>query len=183
MKNFSFTLIIKFCIIISLFNCFFSNSQSNKYSDRPSLIIQSLDKDPTIDGDVLNDIIWNGIYPITNLYQMSPNYQELSSEKTEIRVAYNDKKLFVSVVCFDSDSKNIVISDSARDSNLEDEDSFFFIIDTYNDQQNGFLFGTNANGVEYDAQISNEGQGNFAGGFRQQGGAIGGTNINWDSTW
>ena len=51
---------------------------------------------------------------------------------------------------------------------MEDEDSFFFIIDTYNDQQNGFLFGTNANSVEYDAQITNEGQGNFAAGFRQQ---------------
>ena len=183
MKNFSFMFLIKFFVIILLFNCFFSNSQTNQYSDRPTLTIQSLDIDPTIDGDVLNDMIWNTINPITNLYQISPNYQELSSEKTEIRVAYNDKKLFVSVVCFDSDSKNIVISDSARDSNLEDEDSFFFIIDTYNDQQNGFLFGTNANGVEYDAQISNEGQGNFAGGFRQQGGAIGGTNINWDSTW
>ena len=183
MKNFVPKYLTQFYIFLMFISFFFSYSQSIQLSNRPSINIQSIDKEPAIDGDVINDLVWNTINPITNLYQMSPNYQEPSTEKTEIRVAYTEKKLFVSVICFDSDPKNIVISDSTRDSNLEDEDSFFFIIDTYNDQQNGFLFGTNANGVEYDAQITNEGQGNFAAGFRQQGGAIGGTNINWDSTW
>ncbi len=183
MKNFVPKYLTQFYIFLMFISFFFSYSQSIQLSNRPSINIQSIDKEPAIDGDVINDLVWNTINPITNLYQMSPNYQEPSTEKTEIRVAYTEKKLFISVICFDSDPKNIVISDSTRDSNLEDEDSFFFIIDTYNDQQNGFLFGTNANGVEYDAQITNEGQGNFAAGFRQQGGAIGGTNINWDSTW
>tara|TARA_B100000963_G_scaffold361955_1_gene401273 strand:- start:72819 stop:75023 length:2205 start_codon:yes stop_codon:yes gene_type:complete len=183
MKNFVPKYLSQFYIFFLFLSFFFSYSQSIQLSNRPSINIQSVDKEPLIDGDIINDMLWNTINPITNLYQMSPNYQELSTEKTEIRVAYNEKKLFVSVICFDSDPENIVISDSTRDSNLEDEDSFFFIIDTYDDQQNGFLFGTNANGVEYDAQITNEGQGNFAAGFRQQGGAIGGTNINWDSTW
>ena len=183
MKNFVPKYLTQFYMFLTFPSFFFSYSQIIQLSDRPSINIQSVDKEPAIDGDVINDIVWNTINPITNLYQMSPNYQEPSTEETEIRVAYNEKKLFVSVICFDSDPKNIVISDSTRDSNLEDEDSFFFIIDTYNDQQNGFLFGTNANSVEYDAQITNEGQGNFAAGFRQQGGAIGGTNINWDSTW
>ena len=183
MKNFVPKYLTQFYMFLTFLSFFFSYSQSIRLSDRPSINIQSIDREPAIDGDVINDIVWNTINPITNLYQMSPNYQEPSTEKTDVRVAYNEKKLFVSVICFDSDPKNIVISDSTRDSNLEDEDSFFFIIDTYNDQQNGFLFGTNANSVEYDAQITNEGQGNFAAGFRQQGGAIGGTNINWDSTW
>jgi hypothetical protein len=75
-----------------------------------------------------------------------------------------------------------VVSDSRRDADLNDDDSFLFIIDTYNDQQNGFLFGTNADGMEYDAQIDNEGSGNFSAN-RQQGGVVGGTNINWDASW
>ena len=86
------------------------------------------------------------------------------------------------MVCYDSDATGIVVSDSRRDADLSDEDSFLFIIDTYNDQQNGFLFGTNAQGMEYDAQIDNEGKGNFNSN-RQQGGVIGGTNLNWDATW
>jgi hypothetical protein len=36
--------------------------------------------------------------------------------------------------------------------------------------------------MEYDAQINNEGEGNFSSN-RQQGGVIGGTNINWDASW
>ena len=75
-----------------------------------------------------------------------------------------------------------MVSDSRRDADLNDEDSFLFIIDTYHDRQNGFLFGTNAQGMEYDAQIDNEGKGNFNAN-RQQGGVIGGTNINWDASW
>ena len=74
------------------------------------------------------------------------------------------------------------MSDSRRDADLNDEDSFLFIFDTYNDQQNGFLFGTNADAMQYDAQIDNEGAGNFNNN-RQQGGVVGGTNINWDASW
>ncbi len=36
--------------------------------------------------------------------------------------------------------------------------------------------------MEYDAQIDNEGEGNFSAN-RQQGGVVGGTNINWDASW
>ena len=104
------------------------------------------------------------------------------SEKTEVRVGYTMKFFYVSVICYDKDPSTIVVSDSRRDADLGDDDSFLFILDTYNDRQNGFLFGTNADGMEYDAQIDNEGQGNFNAN-RQQGGVIGGTNINWDASW
>ena len=36
--------------------------------------------------------------------------------------------------------------------------------------------------MEYDAQIDNEGVGNQTN-QRQQGGVIGGTNLNWDASW
>ena len=104
------------------------------------------------------------------------------SEPTHIRLGFTNKMVYVAVVCFDSTPQNIVVSDSRRDADLSDEDSFLFIFDTYNDQQNGFLFGTNADAMQYDAQIDNEGEGNFNNN-RQQGGVVGGTNINWDASW
>jgi hypothetical protein len=119
---------------------------------------------------------------LTDLKQIKPNYGASASENTEIRIAYTSKTLYVAVVCYDSAPNEIVVSDSRRDADLNDDDSFLFIIDTYNDQQNGFLFGTNADGMEYDAQIDNEGSGNFSAN-RQQGGVVGGTNINWDASW
>ena len=144
--------------------------------------ITFLEQDPIIDGNILGEKIWENVTQITDLKQIKPDYNSLVSEKTSIRVAHTNKVLYVAVVCYDNDPDKIVISDSRRDSDLNDEDSFLFIIDTYKDQQNGFLFGTNANGMEYDAQIDNEGKGNFNAN-RQQGGVVGGTNINWDASW
>ena len=156
-------------------------AQNQTSSERPSFNISQLSSDPIIDGDVLNDEIWKAVTPITELIQIKPQFNVPASEKTEIRVAYSKGMFYVAVVCYDSNPETIVVSDSRRDSDLNDEDSFLFIIDTYNDQQNGFLFGTNADGMEYDAQIDNEGQGNFSAN-RQQQGVIGGTNINWDAS-
>ena len=135
-----------------------------------------------MDGNVLGELLWKSVNPIKELRQIKPSYGALASEKTEIRVAYTLKTLYVAVVCYDSAPDQIVVSDSRRDADLSDDDSFLFIIDTYNDQQNGFLFGTNADGMEYDAKIDNEGEGNFSAN-RQQGGVVGGTNINWDASW
>lgn len=141
-----------------------------------------LEKDPKVDGNVRNEPLWETVPLAQELTQIKPTYGAPVSERTEIRVAYSQTTFYVAVVCYDSEPDKIVVSDSRRDADLNDEDSFLFIIDTYNDQQNGFLFGTNAQGMEYDAQIDNEGKGNFNAN-RQQGGVIGGTNINWDATW
>ena len=173
----------------SLFIIFFFSFQSTTYSQenfikvRPEVKINYIENDPIIDGNVINDKTWNSIFPITSMTQVTPNFGEPSSEKTEIRLAYTDRNLYVSVVGFDSDPSKIVVSDSKRDADLNDEDSFLFILDTYNDFQNGFLFGTNSDGMQYDAQIDNEGIGNFNPNSRQKGGTLGGTNVNWDASW
>ncbi|WP_088341138.1 DUF5916 domain-containing protein [Robiginitalea sediminis] len=150
--------------------------------DRPQYQAVLLENEPQVDGDILNDPVWQAVPAIEDLRQIRPNYGEPVSERTAVRIAYSRSTFYVGVVCYDSEPNKIVISDSRRDADLNDEDSFLFIIDTYHDRQNGFLFGTNAQGMEYDAQIDNEGKGNFNAN-RQQGGVIGGTNLNWDATW
>ncbi len=149
---------------------------------RPSFTAPMVPNDPIIDGNVLNDEVWQALAPISELTQIKPIFGAPASEKTEIRVTYSINMFYVAVVCYHTTPQSIVVSDSRRDADLSDDDSFLFIVDTYNDQQNGFLFGTNANGMEYDAQIDNEGKGNFNAN-RQQGGVIGGTNLNWDASW
>jgi hypothetical protein len=153
-------------------------AQKSKLTNPPNFNASYLSAEPKLDGNIITDPTWAQIEPITNLSQAKPFYGSPASEKTEIRMAFTNNTLYVGVICFDKDPEKIVVSDSRRDSNLNDDDSFLFILDTYNDQQNGFLFGTNSIGVEYDAQIDNEGEGNM-----QQGGVIGGTNLNWDASW
>ncbi len=166
------------CVFFQNFIC----AQENKTSDRPAFTASKLNSNPVIDGNVLGDDAWQLITPINTMTQIKPKFGAPATEKTEIRVAFSKNTFYVSVVCYDSSPENIVVSDSRRDADLSDEDSFLFIIDTYNDKQNGFLFGTNSNAMEYDAQIDNEGKGNFNSN-RQQGGVIGGTNLNWDASW
>ena len=173
-------------LCLTLFLCFYQiiivEAQNNQQNKRPSFSAIKLTEDPDIDGNVLEDNVWKSIKPLTEMVQMKPQFGHPASEKTEIRIAFTKNMLYVAAVCYSSNPQNIVVSDSRRDADLSDEDSFLFILDTYNDQQNGFLFGTNSNAMEYDAQIDNEGKGNF-GANRQQSGVIGGTNLNWDASW
>ncbi|MEE8487382.1 MAG: carbohydrate binding family 9 domain-containing protein, partial [Gemmatimonadota bacterium] len=142
---------------------------------------------PVLDGDVLNDSAWQSIQPESSFWQKEPDEGEPASERTEVRVAYTEDMLYVAAVLFDREPENIIVSDSRRDASLDNTDSFRFILDTYQDNQNGFVFGTNPAGIEYDAQVTNAGQGmrgggGFGGG-RQRGGSGAGFNINWDGAW
>lgn len=169
-------------LALSVFSLSQAQQTPSQSINKPSYFATELAEDPKIDGEIINDPIWQNIPAITDLVQIKPNYGEAVSERTEVRIAYSNSTFYVAVVCYDKNANKIVVSDSRRDADLNDEDSFLFIIDTYHDRQNGFLFGTNAQGMEYDAQIDNEGKGNFNAN-RQQGGVIGGTNLNWDATW
>lgn len=137
---------------------------------------------PTMDGKVNDDPVWMEIAAMDGMTQVQPKAGFPSSERTEIRVAYDDNTLYVSAVCYDANPGGIVVTDARRDGDLAATDAFLFILDTYHDSQNGFVFGTNVVGTQYDAQVDNEGVGNFNNN-RQQGGTIGGFNLNWDASW
>lgn len=151
-------------------------------ADRPIASAIPVKKGPVIDGEVMDDEIWKEISPFGNLYQVQPNFGNPASEKTEIRIAYTDETFYLSVICYDAQPDKLVVSDPRRDANLDNTDAFIFVLDTYKDGQNGFVFGTNSLGIEYDAQVDNEGQGN-RNVNRQQSGTIGGFNLNWDASY
>lgn len=140
---------------------------------------------PTLDGDVLGDPAWKNATPITSFVQEQPDEGQPASEKTEVRVIFTADTLYVGVVLYDSDPGGIIVSDARRDAPMDDTDSFQMIFDTYRDRQNGFVFGTNPAGVEYDGQVTNEGQGGGGLGFgqMQSAGSGSGFNINWDGAW
>ena len=144
---------------------------------------------PEIDGDVLGEAIWDDAVVTTGFRQTRPNEGQPASDRTEVRILYNDDTLYFGIVCYVSDLSTIIVSDSRRDTPLDETDSFQIILDTYLDKQNGFVFGTNPAGLEYDGQVTNEGQGSGRGGGRggrpsgQQRGSGGGFNLNWDGVW
>jgi hypothetical protein len=149
---------------------------------RPTMGAVSLGAEPMMDGQVIGDPIWEAIKPTDQMIQTKPNAGFPASEKTDVRIGYTATTLYVSVVCYDSEPAKLVVSDARRDATLDNTDSFLFILDTFHDGQNGFIFGTNPIGIEYDGQVDNEGQGNTSQN-RQQQGTIGGFNLNWDAAF
>ncbi len=151
-------------------------------SQRPTLSAVSLATEPELDGNVLDDAAWADVAGSESFVQTTPNEGTDSSERTEVRVGYTEDTLFIAVICYDREPDRIIVSDSRRDASLTETDSVQLVIDTYGDQQNGFVFGTNPAGIEYDGQVRAEGQGGFGGG-RFRGGSGGGFNLNWDASW
>jgi len=133
------------------------NTQTAAAVPTRSLVATRLIGDaPTVDGRV-DDDAWAKVAPYTDFVQVDPNLGQPASEKTEVRVTFDDRNLYVSVIAFDTEPDKITYTQSKRDADLTDSDSIQFIFDTFNDHQNGFVFGTNPSGVEYDGQVAGEG--------------------------
>ncbi len=142
----------------------------------PSTTAHALERAPVVDGDVAGDAAWAGATPATGFRQVRPDEGRPATQRTEVRVGYTGEALYIGLIAYETDPSRIIVTDSRRDAPLDDADSFRVIIDGMLDRQNGFVFGTNPAGLQYDAQVTNEG----AGGFRGPGS---GFNVNWDTTW
>src|SRR5919198_5228695 len=119
---------------------------------------------PVIDGRVIDEA-WNPVEPYSTFTQQDPVEGAPASERTEVRVLFDDRYLYLGVICFDREPEKIIVSQARRDSQLTDVDSVIIVFDTFNDHQNAFVFGTNALGIEYDGQVASEGQtASFGGG-------------------
>ncbi|MGH7494190.1 MAG: DUF5916 domain-containing protein [bacterium] len=148
-----------------------------------SATARRVDKSPRLDGNVLEDSVWASVRPLTEFWQTTPDEGHPATEQTEVRIIFTADTLYFGVVCYDRSPKQIIVSESRRDSPLDETDCFQIILDTYLDRQNGFVFGTNPAGIEYDGQVSKEGEGSGTGPGSVQVGSGGGFNINWDGSW
>jgi hypothetical protein len=140
---------------------------------------------PTVDGR-LDEAVWRDATPFTDFVQREPVEGTPVSERTVVRILTDGTALYVGAWLFDREPGLIVPSEKIRDVTLTNSDYFAFILDTYHDRQNGFLFGTTPSGVEHDAQVIREGEGGgvfVAGQNRAQAGSMGGVNLNWDASW
>ncbi len=133
---------------------------------RPSGVAVRTAEPPVIDG-MLDEAGWRTAEPLTGFVQADPLEGQPASERTEVRVLYDGNAVYLGVRLHDRNPSEIVITDTRRDSSLSNQDSIKVIFDTFRDRQNGFVFGTNAAGVQYDAQVRNQGS----------------ESSSWDSSW
>ena len=133
---------------------------------RPVGVALRTSEAPAIDG-VFNERMWREATPLTDFIQAEPFEGQPATQKTEVRILYDDNAIFLGVTLHDTDPSRVVTTDTRRDAGLGDQDSFQVIFDTFRDRQNGFVFGTNATGIQYDAQVRSEGN----------------ASSSWDGSW
>src|SRR5207253_7590300 len=109
---------------------------------------------PVIDGR-LNDPAWSQATSAPALTQHDPNDGQPATERTEVRVLYDDDAVYVGVRMFDSDAAHISRRLTNRDDG-PDADSVAILFDPRHDHLTGAEFIVSAAGVQRDAIISND---------------------------
>lgn len=115
---------------------------------------------PKIDGS-LNDAAWANVPMASDFIQNYPATGEPASQKTTVKVIYDNSAIYVGAYLYD-DPSLIRKQITARDAEvLKDVDFFSIFIDTYNDNQNGFQFLVTSANVQTDAKLGPNLGGNF----------------------
>ena len=159
------------CAVIPLTSV---KSQSQSVETDSPFIPTRLTGPIEIDGFV-NDSAWEGVDPLP-LVMYEPIFRGAPSERTDIRIAYDDQYLYLGGNLYDSNPDGIRANSMYRDL-YSGDDTVSLILDTFNDRQNGLWFFTNPNGIRADMAISNDLEGSVGSPF--------GTVINssWNTFW
>ena len=164
------------------------NQEARPGAPFPAARAVRVDDPPVVDGR-LDEEAWQSAEVLGNFIQRIPRDGAPASEPTEVRVLYTNEALYVGAWLWDSEPGRIVDGEAIRNALLDDSDAVLLVFDAFADRQNGFVFGTNPSGIEFDAQVTDEGRtgnlggGRGGGGGRFQRGAASGFNTNWDGSW
>jgi len=110
-----------------------------------------------IDGR-LDDDAWAGAPLIDRFTQSKPFSGRPASERTEVRILYDDEFLYIGAEMFDSAPEQLVIPTLQRDPNTRDGDAFGFTLDTFHDRKTAYAFFINPGGAVRDIQTLDDGR-------------------------
>ena len=119
----------------------------------------------TLDGRP-DEAAWLSV-PLLPLTMYTPVFRGEPTQRSEIRIAYDDDYIYVSGKLYDSDPSAIRINSLYRDR-WNGDDAFAVSIDAFNDNRNAKWFGTTPAGIRYEQLLSDDGVT---------------TNGNWDTFW
>ena len=118
---------------------------------RPSVMAVRIDtvEAPTIDAD-LSDPVWAKAAVIDKFTQRSPNPYEPATERTVVRILYDENNLYFSFYNYDSTPEAIVIRNMQRDGQLFTSDSVMLYLDPGQTRRNAYNFEIGASGGRSD---------------------------------
>ena len=130
------------------------------------MIATRIEGEIKMDG-ILDEEEWEQAIPYSNFTQKTPDTGEPATEQTEIRILYNQDTLYIGAHLWDSAGKEgIVVTDITKDYMTRNSDGLQVMLDTYDDDRNGFIFGSNPAEGRWDMQVGNNS-----------------SNSSWDGIW
>ena len=102
----------------------------------------------------LDEEIYERTPPIDGFIQQEPREGAPASENTQVWVFFDDRNVYVSARCFDSQPQRDVVTELRRDNNnITQNESFTVVFDTFLDRRNGLFFQTTPIGALRDQAI------------------------------
>src|SRR5687767_14476533 len=123
-------------------------------SGRPILRAVRITEPPTIDGR-LSDEVWAQAAVADHFTQRDPDEGQAATERTEIRVLYDDDALYVGARLYDTEPARISRRVTARDED-PDADCVTIFLDPRHDHRTGVTFTVTAAGSQHDTVLSND---------------------------
>ncbi len=123
--------------------------------DRPEVVATRTELTIKVDG-LLDEPVWSTIKPITEFVQRLPLDGGEPTEKSEMRVAYNNNFIYFGFTFFDSDPEKVRATILNRGGWIHRDDKLEIALDTYHDRRNAYLFEMNPLGTQDDALITDE---------------------------
>ncbi len=108
-----------------------------------------IESPPVLDG-YPDDSCWAAALPIADFIQQRPDEGSLPSERTEVRIIYDDKALYALFICHDSEPQKIEALLTPRD-HIASSDNVRLFLDSFFDRRTAFQFTVNAVNVQEDA--------------------------------
>src|SRR5215213_8376966 len=108
-----------------------------------------------IDGK-LDEVIWATARPMTEFSQTAPHEGQPATERTEVRVAFDDAAVYVAARLYDPERGGVRGQLARRDASTE-SDMFEVAFDSYHDHNTAFVFNVNPSGVKIDRVAGSDG--------------------------
>ncbi len=142
--------------LIILFLLPLTAQEENKTIEKRKYFTSPLsnEKAPVIDGEI-NDDAWNKVEWSTDFTQRDPEEGIPPTEKTQFKIIYDEKFMYIAVECLDSEPDKINKRLSRRDG--FEGDWFIVSIDSYHDLTTAFCFNVTAAGVKGDEVLTANG--------------------------
>jgi hypothetical protein len=118
--------------------------------ETPALRATATTESVVIDGR-LDEQVWQTAPVAGDFVQQAPLPGQPASERTEVRVLYDQQNLYVGMRMYDADPGEIAAQLGRRGATNLHSDWAYMIIDSYRDRRTAFGFAVNPSGVKRDA--------------------------------